>query len=139
MLSTVAMVQLGSVYGNLMVNVQLTNAKLVDRGQRIVMAITGVDQPAAAQLLTEAGNVKLAIVMQKLSLTREAAETRLTAAQGSLREACPRFHTRYAELRITREIRMRHTTSVPGIITNRHGPNHRPNPVIAPEAILTIA
>ena len=87
MLSTGVMIKTGAVYGNLMVNVQLTNQKLVDRGQRIVMAITGINQQEAAKLLTEAGSVKLAIVMQKLSLTREAAQTRLTAAKGILREA----------------------------------------------------
>ena len=91
MLSTGVMIKTGAVYGNLMVNVQLTNQKLVDRGQRIVMAITGLEGPegqaTAAKLLREAGSVKLAIVMQKLSLTREAAEARLTAAKGILREA----------------------------------------------------
>lgn len=84
MLSTGVMVRTGAVYGNLMVNVQPTNAKLVDRAQRIIMAATGVDQPAAARLLTEAGSVKKAIAMQKLSLTAEAAEARLAAVNGSL-------------------------------------------------------
>ena len=55
MLSTGVMIKTGAVYGNLMVNVQLTNQKLVDRGQRIVMAITGLEgpegQPTAAKLL----------------------------------------------------------------------------------------
>ena len=84
MLSTGVMIKTGAVYGNLMVNVQLTNQKLVDRGQRIVMAITGIDQPTAAYLLEQAGSVKIAIVMQKLSLTRSAAEAKLLAAKGKL-------------------------------------------------------
>ena len=84
MLSTAVMVRTGAVYGNLMVNVQPTNAKLVDRAHRIIMAATGVDQPTATELLTQAGTVKKAIAMQKLSLTPEAAEARLEASKGNL-------------------------------------------------------
>jgi N-acetylmuramic acid 6-phosphate etherase len=87
MLSTGVMIRAGAVYGNLMVNVQTTNAKLVDRAQRIISAATGVDQPTAAKLLGEAGTVKTAIVMQKLSLDRTAAEATLTAAKGKLAAA----------------------------------------------------
>ena len=84
MLSTGVMIRTGAVYGNLMVNVQTTNAKLIDRAQRIIAAATGVDQPTAARLLSEAGTVKTAIVMQKLSLDRAAAEAKLKAAKGKL-------------------------------------------------------
>ena len=84
MISTGVMIRTGAVYGNLMVNVQPTNAKLVDRAQRIIMAATGVDQPTAARLLSEATTVKKAIVMQKLSLTPEAAEAKLNASKGNL-------------------------------------------------------
>ena len=84
MLSTAVMIRTGAVYGNLMVNVQPSNAKLVDRAHRIIMAATGVDQPTAAELLAEAGTVKKAIAMQKLSLTPEAAEAKLAAAKGNL-------------------------------------------------------
>jgi N-acetylmuramic acid 6-phosphate etherase len=87
MLSTGAMIRAGAVYGNLMVNVQTTNAKLVDRAQRIIGAATGVDQPTAAKLLTDAGSVKTAIVMQKLALDRDAAEEKLKASRGSLTAA----------------------------------------------------
>lgn len=84
MISTGVMIKTGAVYGNLMVNVQPTNAKLVDRAQRIIMAATGVDQSAAAALLSKAGSVKTAIAMQKLLLTPEEAEAGLRAAKGSL-------------------------------------------------------
>jgi len=87
MLSTGVMIRSGAVYGNLMVNVQPTNAKLVDRAQRIIAAATGVDQPTAAKLLAEAGSVKTAIVMQKLRLRQDAAEAKLAAAKGSLSAA----------------------------------------------------
>lgn len=84
MISTGVMIKTGAVYGNLMVNVQPTNAKLVDRAQRIIMAATGIDQAAAAQLLSQAGSVKKAIAMQKLSLSPQEADVRLQAAGGSL-------------------------------------------------------
>lgn len=84
MLSTGVMIRTGAIYGNLMVNVQPTNAKLVDRAHRIIMAATGVDQPTAARLLDAAGSVKTAIAMQKLSLDRTTAEAKLAAAKGSL-------------------------------------------------------
>jgi len=88
MLSTGIMVQNGATYGNLMVNVRATNAKLVDRARRIVAQATGCDLAAAAQLLEAAGNsVKTAIAMQTLALPRAAAEARLAAAHGILRRA----------------------------------------------------
>ena len=84
MISTGVMIKAGAVYGNLMVNVQPTNAKLIDRAQRIVMAATGVDRPAAEALLRESGSVKTAIVMQKLSLDRATAERDLEQHHGNL-------------------------------------------------------
>jgi N-acetylmuramic acid 6-phosphate etherase len=87
MLSTGVMIKTGAVYGNLMVNVQPTNAKLVDRAQRIIMAATQTDQTTAANLLHQAGSVKTAIVMQKLSLDRTAAEAKLADNKGSLAAA----------------------------------------------------
>ena len=85
MLSTGAMIRTGMVYGNLMVNVQPTNEKLKDRAIRIIAAATGVDEDKAATLLTRAGTVRVAIVMQKLSVSREHAVQRLEAARGRLR------------------------------------------------------
>jgi len=87
MLSTAALVRLGYVYGNLMVNVQPTNVKLQDRATRIIAAITGLDIGPAAELLTQAGSVKTAVVMHQQKLSRSEAEARLTAAHGRLREA----------------------------------------------------
>ena len=87
MLSTGVMIKSGAVYGNLMVNVQPTNAKLVDRAQRIIMAATGIDQDTAANLLHQAGSVKTAIVMQKLSLDLAAAEEKLATSKGRLAAA----------------------------------------------------
>jgi N-acetylmuramic acid 6-phosphate etherase len=87
MLSTGVMVRAGAVYDNLMVNVQPTNAKLIDRAQRIIMSATGIDQAAAAALLKAAGSVKAAIVMQKFGLDAKAAKAHLAQSNGHLRRA----------------------------------------------------
>ena len=85
MLSTGVMVRTGTTYGNLMVNVRPTNAKLVDRAERMIAAATGCDPGTAARLLEDSGSsVKTAIVMQKLGVPREVAETRLVDAGGVL-------------------------------------------------------
>ncbi len=87
MISTGVMIRQGAVYGNLMVNVQPTNAKLIDRAQRIIMAAADCDQATAERLLAEAGDVKTAIVMQRLGLSCGDAAARLAAAGGVLRKA----------------------------------------------------
>jgi len=81
MLSTGAMIRLGYVYGNLMVNVQPTNEKLVDRAVRIVMQAVGVGREEAEGLFAASGRVvRTAIVMGRLKLDRGEAEERLKAA-----------------------------------------------------------
>ena len=87
MLSTGLMVRLGYVYGNLMVNVQPTNEKLVDRAERIIADATGVDETRATSLLQQGGSVATAIVMQKRTLSRADAEKALSDAGGNLRRA----------------------------------------------------
>jgi N-acetylmuramic acid 6-phosphate etherase len=78
---------MGYVLGNLMVNVQLKSEKLVDRGRRIIEDVTGCSGADAATTLTAAGNnVRLAIVMVKLGLSRPAAEERLAKAGDHLGE-----------------------------------------------------
>ncbi len=61
MISTSVMIQLGRVKGNKMVDMQLSNHKLVGRGVRMVMAETGVDEDTATALIEEFGNVRKAI------------------------------------------------------------------------------
>ncbi|MEJ2702802.1 MAG: anhydro-N-acetylmuramic acid kinase [Sedimentisphaerales bacterium] len=64
MLTTGAMIRLGKVYGNLMVDLQATNEKLRDRSVRIVMEMTQLSRPRAMKLLARAqGKVKAALVM----------------------------------------------------------------------------
>ena len=88
MLSTETFIRLGYVYGNLMVNVQPTNHKLVDRARRIIAEAAGVTPERAAELLAASGNrVRTAIVMGKAGLSREEADRRLAAAGGRVARA----------------------------------------------------
>jgi N-acetylmuramic acid 6-phosphate etherase len=88
MLSTGAMIRLGYVFGNLMVNVQPKNEKLVDRARRIIAAATGVNYDRAAELLEASGmQVPSSIVMGSLGVDRVEAERRLAASKGRIRVA----------------------------------------------------
>jgi N-acetylmuramic acid 6-phosphate etherase len=88
MLSTAAMVQAGKVFGNLMVDVRPTNAKLVDRARRIVAAAAGTDADTAAAALDAAGGqAKVAVVMLLAGCSRETAIDRLSRADGRVRAA----------------------------------------------------
>ena len=87
MISTGVMIRRGAVYGNLMVNVQPTNEKLVDRARCIIAEATGVDRERASHLLKEAGSVKVAVLMQLAGLTHEQAEARLRKTGDVLRSA----------------------------------------------------
>jgi N-acetylmuramic acid 6-phosphate etherase len=81
MLSTAAMIRLGHVYRNLMVNLQLKNEKLRDRARRIVAQATGVPPDRAAQALADAGNdVRSAIVMLKRGVPLDQARSLLHQA-----------------------------------------------------------
>ncbi len=88
MLSTCAMVKLGKAYGNLMVDVQPTNAKLRQRAMRIVSEITSVDIADAEALLQAADwQVKTAVVMGLAGVDAAAASQRLQASNGHVRAA----------------------------------------------------
>ena len=85
-ITTGAMIRLGKTYGNLMVDLRASNAKLEDRSHRIVMETTGLSRDAAAQVLERAdGRVKLAIVMARRGVGREEAEALLATHAGRLR------------------------------------------------------
>ena len=88
MLSTCVMVKLGKVYGNLMVDVQATNEKLVDRSIRIVRTATGVDAEEAKRVLEQSGfSCKTAIVMLLLGVGADQARQALEAADGRIAQA----------------------------------------------------
>ena len=84
-ITTAAMVRTGKVYGNLMVDLQVTCEKLRDRGQRILMETVGIGRDEAGALLDAAGgHVKTAIVMAKLGVNRAEARRRLAEADSVL-------------------------------------------------------
>lgn len=86
MLSTATMVQLGKVYGNLMVDVQVTNDKLAQRASRIVQQVAQVDESTAQALLKQAHNqVKVAIVMHLKQVDYDTARRLLDEHRGFLR------------------------------------------------------
>lgn len=82
-ITTGAMVQMGKVYGNLMVDLQVTCDKLQDRAERILITLLGVDRESAEELLLRAGgHVKTALVIGKLGLDPLEARARLAEAGG---------------------------------------------------------
>ena len=88
MITTTAMIRIGKVYENMMIDLQMTNQKLVERSKRIVMIITGVSYEVAEKYLKEArGNVKTALVMIKANVSYEEAVRRLKLADGFVRKA----------------------------------------------------
>jgi len=88
MLSTGALVRLGYVYGNLMVNLHQKNSKLAERAAMIVERALGVDRNQTRKLLRSAGNnVPTAIVMHSARVTKRDAERALQSAQGHVRKA----------------------------------------------------
>lgn len=89
-ITTGAMIRLGKTYGNLMVDLQATNAKLRDRSERILMVVCGLTRDDARALLDRAGKrVKTAIVMHKLGASREEAERAIQQGSGVIRRVIP--------------------------------------------------
>lgn len=85
-LTTGAMIRLGKTYGNLMVDLQATNAKLVDRGERIVMEVAGVDRATARRAIDAAeGRVRTAIVIASKGGSAPEAEALLARHDNRLR------------------------------------------------------
>jgi N-acetylmuramic acid 6-phosphate etherase len=88
MISTCAMVRLGKVYENMMIDLQMTNLKLGERAKRVLMTITGISYEEAADYLERSGDhVKTALVMIKARVDREEARRRLERADGFVRAA----------------------------------------------------
>ena len=88
MLTTGAMVMMGKTYGNLMVDMNASNSKLLERAKRIVCTLTGLEPEQAATLLDQCnGEVKTAIVSYRMSMTPDEARAALAAAKGHLRKA----------------------------------------------------
>ena len=87
-LTTAAMIKLGKVHGNLMVDLKATSEKLRDRAERIVKEVTGISRPRARTLLRRAqGSTKVAILMHLKGLSCRDAHALLKRCNGSLRRA----------------------------------------------------
>ncbi|MFO7444764.1 MAG: N-acetylmuramic acid 6-phosphate etherase [Ignavibacteriaceae bacterium] len=88
MLTTASMIRLGKVYENMMIDLQMTNNKLVERSKRIIMTITGASYEEAAEYLQKAeGHVKTALVMIKANVNTDDARKKLKDADGFVRNA----------------------------------------------------
>jgi N-acetylmuramic acid 6-phosphate etherase len=88
MLTTASMIRLGKVYENMMIDMQMTNKKLVERSKKIVMTITGLNYNEATIALDNAkGHVKTALVMIKANVDYKEAKERLKNADGFVRNA----------------------------------------------------
>ena len=88
MLTTASMIRMGKIYENMMIDLQMTNKKLVERSKRIVMTITGLDYEEASEYLEKSnGHVKTALVMIRAGVTAEEAKDRLRKSDGFVRKA----------------------------------------------------
>ncbi|MDR3628189.1 MAG: N-acetylmuramic acid 6-phosphate etherase [Ignavibacteriaceae bacterium] len=88
MLTTSSMIRLGKVYENMMIDLQMTNKKLIERSKRIIMTITGIPYDKASEYLEQAnGHVKTALVMIKANVDADEAKQRLLKADGFVRKA----------------------------------------------------
>ncbi len=88
MVSTIAMVRLGKVYGNKMVDVSVSNNKLLDRGLRILNELANVNRKDGIELLTTTnGSVKLALIMRLTGLDLQRSQELLNNNEQHLRKS----------------------------------------------------
>lgn len=88
MLTTASMIQIGKVYGNMMVDLQMTSRKLVERAKRVIMIATGATYEEAASALADADHhVKTAIVMIAAGSTPAHARKLIARGGGFVRNA----------------------------------------------------
>ncbi len=88
MITTGAMTRLGYVYDNLMVNVHMKNAKLVERGIRVLMHLCNIDRETAIRTIKSAGkSIPIAVVMLKANVDKMEAVRRLAKSDGNVRLA----------------------------------------------------
>lgn len=88
MVTTTAMIRLGKVYGNMMVDLRMTSKKLEERSKRVVMMVTNLSYEEAGTVLAQAsGHVKTALVMALANVSAEEARKRLEHANGFIRGA----------------------------------------------------
>ncbi|MEE8341239.1 MAG: N-acetylmuramic acid 6-phosphate etherase [Candidatus Neomarinimicrobiota bacterium] len=87
MISTTTMVKMGKVYGNLMVDLQVVNEKLRDRGTRIIEKLTDLNYDEAGKILKDSGgSVKIALIMENKSCSKTEAKELINKYDGNLRQ-----------------------------------------------------
>ncbi len=88
MITTTSMIRIGKVYGNMMVDLQMTSIKLQERSKRIVMMVSGLSYDEASEYLEKAdGHVKTALVMILAQVDEKSAKERLKNADGFIYKA----------------------------------------------------
>jgi N-acetylmuramic acid 6-phosphate etherase len=88
MITTTAMIRLGKVYNNFMIDLMPVNAKLVKRSKRLINEITGCGEVRAAQIFEDSGRkIRTAVIMASLAVSKEEAEALLKQGNGNINNA----------------------------------------------------
>ena len=95
MITTTAMIRLGKVYNNFMIDLMPVNAKLVERSKRLINEITGCGEVRAAQIFEDSGRkIRTAVIMASLAVSKEEAEALLKQGNGNINNALNAYERR---------------------------------------------
>ena len=95
MITTTAMIRLGKVYNNFMIDLMPVNAKLVERSKRLINEITGCGEVRAAQIFEDSGRkIRTAVIMASLAVSKEEAEALLNQGNGNINNALNAYKRR---------------------------------------------
>lgn len=95
MITTTAMIRLGKVYNNFMIDLMPVNAKLVERSKRLINEITGCGESRAAQIFEDSGRkIRTAVIMASLEVSKEEAEVLLKQGNGNINNALDAYKRR---------------------------------------------
>ena len=95
MITTTAMIRLGKVYNNFMIDLMPVNAKLVERSKRLINEITGCGESRAARIFEDSGRkIRTAVIMASLEVSKEEAEALLKQGNGNINNALDAYKRR---------------------------------------------
>lgn len=95
MITTTAMIRLGKVYNNFMIDLMPVNAKLVERSKRLINEITGCGEARASQIFEDSGRkIRTAVIMASLEVSKEEAEALLKQGNGNINNALDAYKRR---------------------------------------------
>lgn len=95
MITTTAMIRLGKVYNNFMIDLMPVNAKLVERSKRLINEITGCGESRAARIFEDSGRkIRTAVIMASLEVSKEEAEVLLKQGNGNINNALDAYKRR---------------------------------------------